>query len=273
MGPPHVGRSAITKKTLIEARAGAFLGFNELRLREGDNDHTRPGRRNVDWTSWIFSAHGERFVTDNLAVRVQGWGNIPSTSGSDFFLDGAVQWSNELRYLSGDLAAVMHFGRGMTPYSAGLIAGYRGKFLDIDSQRPVAPLDHYTESGRIHIPYMGVYYAHSNFLGTVARFDIHASPIVLSTVKGAGEVSLSERMLRNLDGHSLTGIWFESFLQISLPISESFLAGAHARYDFLELHGGATVDSLVQGRATETRFSMDYRCHGLILGLSATFTF
>jgi hypothetical protein len=276
MGPRHVGMSPITKSAFLEARVGGLLGQGELRLREGDNDRVKPGRRNIDFSSWLFSAHGEKFVTDNLAVRVQGWANIPPSHKTDFFLDGGVQWETNTRYLAGDLAAVLHFGRGMTPYSAGLIGGYRHNFFQMYSERPIDPVDEYRERSQVHIPYIGVYYAHSNFLGLVARFDVHASPIALSTVRGSSRTSYRPYdEERNLDGHSLTGIFFESFLQMNVPLSESFLAGAYARYDFLELHGGATVDSNRTDRTarTETRFSMDSRFHKLILGVSCAFTF
>lgn len=274
MGPRHVGMSPITKKTLFEARVGALLGYSELRIREGDNDHVLAGRRNVDFHSWVFSAQAERFITQNLAVRAQGWINIPPAHKSDFFFDGGVQWRNTTQYAAFDLAGVLHFGRGMTPYSAGLIGGYRFNFFDIYSERPTKDQDEYKERSQVHIPYLGVYYAHSNFLGGVARLDLHASPIVVSTVKGSSLTSINSRELRTLDGHSLTGIFFDSFLQWSIPLSDSFLAGAFARYEFLELHSGATVNSHITGRSeTETHFSMDSRFHKVLLGLSATFTF
>ncbi len=274
MGPRHVGMSPITKKTLFEARVGALLGYSELRIREGDNPHVLAGRRNVDFHSWIFSAQAERFITQNLAVRAQGWINIPPAHKSDFFFDGGVQWRSTTQYLAFDLAGVLHFGRGMTPYSAGLIGGYRFNYFDIYSERPTVDQDEYKERSQVHIPYIGVYYAHSNFLGGVARFDLHASPLAISTVKGASNASITEQELRTLDGHSLTGIFFDSFLQWSIPISESFLAGAFARYEFLELHSGATVNNRVGGQLeTETHFSMDSRFHKVILGLSASFTF
>jgi hypothetical protein len=274
-GPPGAGPGTghvsvpKGKSSLIEGRFGYLFGFSELRLRDGDNANSTniaPMRRDIDVTGLYFELQGETFVSRNLAVRAQGWVNVPEKKPNDFYDPQMFAWDTKTRFLGGDLAAVYHFGIGGTPYAAGIIAGYRYQDYDLKADRKNAPGGIYYEHTSVHIPHLGVYYAHSDFLGAIARLDISASPLALSLVDARRHLG---SVITEIDGHSVTGVWFEGFFQMALPISEGGLLGAFTRYNYLELSGGATVET---GLAS-TRFSMDSRYHLFAIGITAAYTF
>ncbi len=66
-----------------------------------------------------------------------------------------------------------------------------------------------------------------------------------------------------VDGHSLTGCWFETIFEWPKLVGESALIGAFAKYDYLELSGGATLTK----DGASTRFSMDSWHHLFVVGL------
>ncbi len=269
-GSPQLQCMLTKKSSLVEGRLGYFWGFGELRLRDGDNGNIAPGRRNVDLHSPILELAGEHFFTRDLAARGQAWVNAPTTHRNEFLFNAARAWDTRAQYVGIDLAAVYHFGLGRMPYTGGIIAGYRFNYFDLRGNRVTDTSDTFNEETQVHIPYAGVYYAHSELLGTVTRLDILASPLTLAQVDVRRHNSTE---FTEIDGHSVTGIWFESFFQIALPVTESALVGMSARYNCLELHGGATVDSTAEVGSPSTRFSMDYRFHLFTLGITATYTF
>ena len=191
-----------TQKSMLEARAGYLWGVNALWLRDGDNGLIPPGKREVSLESPVFGIQGEtRLFSDDLGARVQGWINVPETSRGDFLLDRgpgdvltAYSWESDSRYVSADLSAVYHlgpFGRypnhlggiGM-PYTAALTAGYRYVNLDITSARHAAPVGTAEDHFHVHIPYLGLHYANEDFMGTLVRLDIQASPLTMSRIDG-----------------------------------------------------------------------------------------
>ena len=267
---PQVNGMLTRKSSLVEVRPGYLWGFSELRLRDGDNDNIPPGRRNVDLHSPILELTGEHFFTRDFAVRGQAWANAPSTHRNEFLLNAARAWDTKGQYVGADLAAIYHFGLGRMPYTGGVMAGYRLNYLDLNGYSVTDTSDTFDEETLVHVPYVGVYYAHSELLGTVTRLDIVASPLTLAQVdvRRPNSVEFTE-----VDGHSITGIWFESLFQMALPVTDSALVGMCARYNYLELHGGATVSNTAVVGSPTTHFSMDYRFHLLTVGITATYTF
>ncbi|MBM4329458.1 MAG: hypothetical protein FJ118_20125 [Deltaproteobacteria bacterium] len=265
--PPSFCYGMSEKRSMAEGRFGYFWGWHEIRLREGDNALIPPSKKEVTLSSLIFSAQAETFPMKDLAVRVQGWLNIPQTHRNEVWFDRRwAAWDTRSRYLGADLSAVYHFGMGGMPYTAGLVAGYRFYDFDYTSQAVSAPAGDFQDHLSAHIPYVGVYYAHSQFIGSVVRLDLLAAPITLARYRSDRSVSNS---MFHIDGHAVTGFWFESLFEWLLPLTDNALAGVIAQYNYLELSGGATVEA--DGRST--RFSMDSRHNVIVLGLSATYTF
>lgn len=272
------GPGSSGKKSMLEARVGYLWGFNQILFRDGDNDLILPGKQKLDLDSMIFGLQGETFATEDLAVRAQAWINIPHENRSDFFPDrspglpqyGWLGWDSQVRYLQADLAAIYHIGlRGM-PYAAGLVAGARYNNFDSLSKRVSSPTGTFRDHLHVYIPYTGVYYAHNDFLGSVMRLDVFFSPFTFSQLdaeeKLAGTVT-------QIDGHSLTGYWFETLFEWSAPVGDSVLLGALAKYNYLVLSGGATLNRNVSSTPYSTRFSMDSLHHLFVVGFGVTYMF
>ncbi|MBI5251536.1 MAG: hypothetical protein HY912_18760 [Desulfomonile tiedjei] len=252
---------------MLEARAGYLWGFNEIRFRDGDNANIPPTVQEVGLDSIIFGLQGETFATEDLAVRAQAWMNVPQDSRSDFILDRrALGWDTQARYVQADLAAIYHIGlRGM-PYAAGLVAGARYNNFDYMSKRVGAPGGTFNDHMHVYIPYTGVYYAHNEFLGSVVRLDVFFSPFTFSRLDASQNLANTSMQV---DGHSLTGCWFETLFEWSASVGESALIGAVAKYDYLVLSGGATLNQA----GASTRFSMDSWHSLLVVGLGFTYMF
>ncbi len=268
-GPSYHGESP--KQSMIGARTGYLWGVNEIRLRDGDNANLAPQRRDLNLQSLVFGAQGETFAMSDLAVRAQAWLNVPAENRSDFYLDGTLRtWKTSAQYLGADLAAIYHLGLGGMPYAAGLVAGYRYNNFDYTSQPVENPYSTFDDHLHIHIPYLGVYYAHTHFVGSVVRLDVLASPFTLSRYDAEQHTGAN---VRSIDGHAITGAWFESHFQWARPVGKSALLGVFVTYNFLELSGGATVRSTAAGAAQATRFSLDSRLNLVLIGLSLTYAF
>jgi len=264
LGYGHVAK----KKSMVEGRFGYLWGSNEIRLRDGDNGNLFPSNRQVALDGLLFALQGETFILEDLAVRVQGWINVPWQIRSYSNVDqSARSWDTWGQYVAGDLAAIYHFGLGGMPYAAGLVAGYRYNNFDYQSKTVGQPAGTSEDHFHIHIPYLGVYYANSAMIGSVVRLDILASPFALTRFdaqrRGQGSVT-------NIEGHSITGVWFESYFQWSWPVSRNALVGAFAHYNYLQLSGGATE---VRAQRGSTRFSLDSRHNLFMTGITATYTF
>ena len=265
--PPPMFSHVPQKKSLIEARAGYLWGINEIRFRDGDNAIIAPGKKDLNVSGVIFGLQGETFVMTDLAVRAQAWINIPQALRSDFLLDRTSRsWDTRAQFFEADLSVIYHLGLGGMPYTAGLTAGYRFDNFDYKSANVAVPGGSFHDHVHVHIPYLGIYYAHSNFVGSVVRLDVLASPFTISRLDGAQDLAGS---ITQVDGHSLTGFWFESFFGWSKPIGQSAFLGAFAKYNYLGLSGGATVER----DNSSTRFSMDSWHHLFVSGLTATYTF
>jgi len=266
--PTPPGHGVSPKKSMVEARFGYIWGANEIRLRDGDNANLPPSNRWVACDGLLFGVQGETFVMKDLAVRAQGWINVPMQIRSNFNVDRiAGSWDTLGQYVAADLAAIYHFGLGGMPYSAGLVAGYRYNNFDYQSKTVGQPAGTSEDHFHVHIPYLGVYYANSAIVGSVVRLDILASPFALTRLDAQRR---RQGIVTNIEGHSITGAWFESYFQWSWPVSRNALVGVFANYNFLLLSGGATE---VQARQGSTRFSLDSRNHLFMTGLSATYTF
>ncbi|MBI4963957.1 MAG: hypothetical protein HY913_11830 [Desulfomonile tiedjei] len=273
-GPVHFGGPIVghwqsaKKKSMVEGRFGYLFGFNEIRLRDGDNANIPPSKREVPLDGLVFGLEGETFVMEDLAVRIQGWINVPFQIRSDFYLNGSTRsWDSLGQYVGADLSAIYHFGLGGMPYTAGLVAGYRYNNFDYQSKTVGQPAGTSEDHFHVHIPYLGVYYANSAMMGSVVRLDILFSPLALTRLDAQRRV---QGAVTNIEGHSVTGIWFESYFQWSRRLSPNALLGVFANYDFLQLSGGATE---VQAQQGSTRFSLDSRHHLFMTGISATYTF
>ncbi len=273
-GPVYFGTPATghwdsgKKKSMVEGRFGYLWGANEIRLRDGDNGNLFPSNRHVSLDGLLFGLQGETFVLDDLAVRVQGWINVPWQNRGNWNVDQrAMSWDSRGQYVAADLAAIYHFGLGGMPYAAGLVAGHRYNNFDYQSKTVGQPAGTSEDHFHIHIPYLGVYYANSGMVGSVVRLDIFASPFALTRLDGQRR---GQRGVTNIEGHSITGVWFESYFQWSFSVSRSALIGAFAKYNYLQLSGGATETRAQSG---STRFSLDSWHNLFMTGISATYTF
>ncbi len=279
---PLPGGGVSEKKSMLEARPAYMWGWNEIRLRDGDSPnlidspHIRPSKKEVTLNSLALGLYGERFFTDDLSVGVQLWANIPAESRRDFFFDTlrpdrdprvALAWDTRARYLSGDLSLVWYLGLGSAPYRAGLVVGYRYNDFKYDSNRNSLPAGTFRDHMQVHVPYVGIHYSHVRFAGTVVTLDLSWSPLTLSRYDSTRQ-QLPD-LATYIDGHSLTGLWFDGLLGWYVPLSSSVTVGLFARYNYLELSGGATVKSGIYS----TRFSMDSRHHLTFAGAGVTYAF
>lgn len=286
-GPGHVPHEKSERFSIIEARAGYIWGVNRILLRDGDNANIPPGQREVSLESPAFGLQGEMFTTNDLSVRVQGWINVPQEHRGDFYFDRTARsWDTTTRYIVADIAAVYHFGpvgsfggrfesggvyrqksRDGGPRTfAGIMAGFRYNNLDCWSTTLHDSQAIFHDHVHVYIPYLGVYYADGDFMGSVLRLDMLASPLTLSKIGSKEELFGVQTII---DGHSVTGFRFESLLAWFLPVTDKALVGVFAKYDFLELSGGATV----WRSPSSTRFSLDGRQHLFIAGLTANYSF
>lgn len=263
--PPH---SAQEKRSLLEARGAYMWAFNEIWLRDGDNPNIRPARKEVTLNSPAFGIYGETFFMSDLAGRIQAWINVPIDQRNDFIFDGlALAWDTQARYVAADLSVVYHFGLGGTPYQAGIVGGYRYNDFDYRSVRNANPAGTFRDHMSVHIPYLGVHYAHRGFVGGLVRLDLIWSPLTLARYEGIE--NRLQTPLKQIVGTSITGFWFDSYLGWSTPVGEKILAGVFAQYSYLELSGGAKVEAGV----SSTRFSMDSRHHLIFSGLTLSYAF
>jgi hypothetical protein len=273
---PHFSKDQGPKNSLLEAGFGYSFGFNKILLRDGDNANFAPIKKEIGLDSLAFAVQGETFVTSDLSVRIQGWINVPEKIRSDFVLyppspatnlaTATTAWDTSARYIEGDLSASYFFGLHGMPYAAGLTVGYRYNDLNYESVQVSAPSGTFYDHFQVHIPYLGVYYAHTGLIGSVVRLDLLISPITLARLDSN---RLQVPLPVQIDGHAVTGFWFESFFDWSVPVSNGAFLGAFAKYNYLELNGGATMMNAVQS----TRFSMDSRKHLFITGINLSYRF
>lgn len=241
--------------------------MNEIWVRDGDNGHISPFKKEITMNAPALGILVETFARKNLAIRAQGWAGYPSDHRNEFYLDRTrTAWDTDARYLSADIAAVYHLCLSPMPYTAGIIAGYRYYNFDYPSESVAAPLGTFHDHMQVHVPHLGVYYAHSQLLGSVARFDFLASPFAVTTIDSE-RVQGADSM--NVEAHALTGIFLDFYTAWSRQLTESLYLGAYGRYNYLELSGGATV----RRDAQSTRFSLDSRHHIFMTGIDVGYTF
>lgn len=267
-GPPATGNSKTPKTSFAEARFGYLWGINEIKLRDGDNALIPPSKREFELQGILYGIAAGTFFTDDLGVRVQAWIDVPQQIRNNFYLDRTVRsWDTRPRYIAADLAAIYSIGPRGLPLTAGLMAGYRYTDLDYDSRTVSQPAGTFHDHFQIHIPYLGVYYANTAMAGSVARLDVVFSPIALCRLDSDEHRS---DVVTEIQGHSVTGRYFETFFSWSWPVSGSTLVGIFADYTYLDLSGGATV---VQGGRASTRFSLDAPFNIVLTGVSLSYAF
>jgi hypothetical protein len=264
---PFPSGDATGQSSIVEGRFGYLWGFNEIWLRDGDNSLIAPAKKEVTLNSLAFGLYGETFLLSDLTARVQAWINVPNESRNDFLFDAVSRaWDSRTRYLGADLSIAYFFGLGGPPYRAGLVAGYRYNDFDYRSHLVSLEAGAFNDHIQVHIPYLGVSYAHSHFMGSVVRLDILASWLTLARLDGERDL---EGQAMQIEGHSVTGFWLESVFEWSVPLTENALVGLFVKYTYLELSGGATVKTGL----SETRFSMDSRSHLILTGLTLSYAF
>ena len=282
----HFGKQS-ERSSLLEARVGYLWGTNAIRFRDGDNDNSPAGKKEVSLESPLFGVHGGTRLKDDLAVRVQAWINLPQKTRGDFYLDRSSAgtltsraWETGSRYLAADIGLIYHLGPfgshinylgtvGM-PYTAGLVAGYRYTNFDYTSTRSAPPTGTFHDHFHIHIPYLGVHYAHEKFVGSLVRLDVLASPLTLSRLDAERHLT---GVITQIEGESVTGFWFESLFSWSWPVSDGVFLGMTATYNYLELSGSAAVDRAEAGVLNATRFSLDSITHLISIGVTGVVTF
>ncbi|AFM26330.1 hypothetical protein [Desulfomonile tiedjei] len=272
------------KESMIEARGGYQWGFHEIRWRDGDNPNSLPGPRIgpgkmvVPLDSIMFGLQGETFVSTDLALRAQVWMNITQQVQSNFYLSRIdpppaqvpvsfqSRWDSMARVLEADVTAIYHLGLRGTPYAAGITGGFKYNNFDYSSQRTGNASGTIQNHMHVYIPYTGVYYAHNDFLGAVARLDISFSPLTILSLDAEQRL---ETTTTTFDGLSITGCQFGSNFEWSYAASENFLLGAVAKYDYQAVSGGVTLKT--GGRSS--RFSLDTWRHSVFSGISFTYLF
>ncbi len=265
--PSSFSGPASHKKSLVEGAFGYSFGFNDILLRDGDNANFAPEKKEIGLDSMVFSVQGQTFVTSDVAVRVQGWINIPQEIRSNFILDGVTRsWDTQARQIEADLAAIYVFGFPGIPYAAGLTVGYRYCDLNYSSVQVAVPSGTFHDHFQIHIPYLGVYYTHHEFAGSIVRLDVLASAFPLSRLDSQRRQQL---LITEIEGQSVTGFWFETLFEWTSDFSGGAQVGLMAKYNYLELSGGATVRNGIQS----TSFSMDSRKHLFVTGLTVGYRF
>ncbi|MEJ2718692.1 MAG: hypothetical protein P8182_16435 [Deltaproteobacteria bacterium] len=264
---PFPSGAATGQSSIVEGRFGYLWGFDEIWFRDGDNSLIGPAKQEVTLNSLAFGLYGETFLLSDLTARVQAWINVPNEWRNDFLFDGVERaWDSRTRYLGVDLSIAYFFGLGGPPYRAGLVAGYRYNDFDYRSHLVSLEAGSFNDHLQVHIPYLGISYAHSRFMGSVVRLDILASWLTLCRLDGERDL---EGEAMQIDGHSVTGFWCEALFAWSFPLTENALAGLFVKYNYLELSGGATVKLGL----SETRFSMDSRSHLILTGLTVSYAF
>lgn len=255
------------RKGMLEARAGYLWGTNQIRFRDGDNDLMAPGKKEISLESPVFGLLAETYRDTDFALRAQAWINLPQNKRSDWLMDRtARQWETQPRYLAGDLSVAYYLGLGGMPYSAGLAAGYRYVDHDYQSATPRNANGYYEDHLHVHIPYLGVFYGNGDFAGTVVRLDLHVSPLTMSRLDSEQHFN---GVHTQVEGHSMTGLWFESLFSWCFSVGRGGLIGVFVNYSFMELSGGTTVRRTGQS----TRFSLDSRSHLTMVGLTAAYSF
>jgi hypothetical protein len=261
------------KESMIEARAGYQWGFHEIRWRDGDNPNFPPGPRIgpgkmvVPLDSIMFGLQGETFVSTDFALRAQVWTNITQQMTGDFYYNDVGRgWSTSARVLEADVTAIYHLGLRGTPYAAGLTGGLKYNNFDYSSKRTGNASGTIQNHMHVYIPYTGVYYAHNDFLGAVARLDVSFSPLTILSLDAEQRLDTT---ITTFDGLSITGCQFGSNFEWSYAASESFLLGAVAKYDYQAVSGGVTLKT----GDRSSRFSLDTWRHTIFGGISFTYLF
>ncbi len=273
---PGMSKPESKKRDLLQCRPGYLFGTNRLQFREGDNAHILPSVQDVYLFTGMLGVEVRKFLGKDIGIRVQGSINIPDRSRNDFLLfDGESvrvrSWKTRCRAMDADVGLVYDFALGVMPYDAGLLAGCKYHHFEYssDGEDKSGP---FRNSMHVLIPNLGFYYVNSDLAGFRVRFDLNASPAVFSRVYADGYVG--DSTLR-IDGHSLTGAWYDTSFVVSAPVTEGFELGVSCRYNYLELTGGATLNSvrLRDGQYASTRFSMDSRHHLFVVALSGAYAF
>jgi len=270
---PAPASEASGRSTRIQARPAYMWAFNEIWFRDGDNALIRPSKKEVTLNSLALAMELERSLMSDLSLRVQGLVNLPTDSRTDFLFDRpdqqaqtALAWDTRSRFIAADLSLVYSVGPADSPLRAGFVMGYRFHDFAYDSTRTQFPTGIFDDRIQIHVPYTGVYYEDRSFMGSNLRLDLVWSGLTLATLQS--ERTMQGTWMR-IDGHAITGLWFESYFAWTVAVTRGFSLGVFARYSFIELSGGATIKK----GASSTRFSMDSRHHVILTGLGLMYAF
>ncbi|HMK33799.1 MAG TPA: hypothetical protein VK463_01945 [Desulfomonilaceae bacterium] len=255
------------RQTLVEARLGYLWGWNEIRFRDGNNGLAPPGKTMVQLNSPLFGVMAGT-ASGDLAFRAQAWINIPTEWDTNFYVNRVSErWNTQAAYFEADVSAIYQLGLGNMPYTAGLMAGYRYNQLDFASTRVPNSPARFDDHFHVHVPYLGVYYAHDNLLGSVVRLDLLASPVTFALVDSKGLLNGSPM---RVDANSVMGRMYELLFEVSRRVGDSSLFGLFVKGSYLELDGGATFTSPL---FRQTSFSMDSRTGSVVAGLSGVYSF
>lgn len=270
---PALGGGESDRSTSIQMRPAYMWAFNEIWFRDGDNALIRPSKKEVTLNSPALAIEVERSLMSDLSLRVQGFVNLPTDSRTDFLFDRPDQqrqtslaWDTRSRFITGDLSMIYSLGPDDSPLRAGFVAGYRYHDFAYDSTRSQFPSGIFEDRMQVHVPYTGVYYEDKGFMGSNLRLDLVWSPLTLATLQS--ERTMLGTWMR-IDGHAITGLWFDSYFAWSVSAGRGFSLGLFGRYNFIELSGGATI----KNGDFSTRFSMDSRHHVILTGLSLAYAF
>ncbi len=263
-------------KSIVEARVGYLWSTNEINLRMGDSEFVLPSKRKLYLDGPFLGLQVGTFALTDLAVRAQLWTNIPLQSRANFLFQDISRvtdmqaWDTRAWLLEADLSAIYHLNLGPMPYSAGLMGGYRFYLGQYHSKRVRSRADHFDDNYRIHVPYVGLYYAHTELLKSLVRLELAISPITFTQLDSTKEFSSSgDRIRPTISGSAVFGQWFDSLFEVSKPIGDQAFLGGFLKFTYINTSGSARVD--IQDRTTN--FSMDLRHLLFSAGLTGTYTF
>jgi hypothetical protein len=266
--PNHSCLEKKSDKSMIQGEVGYLWGKHEIGLRCADNGLLPSGKRTPSMNCAIFGLMGGTFATSDLALRAHARIGLPLTTyRSNFYFNGvALGWDTLPKYFDADLCAIYHFDLGTMPYSAGLVGGYRYMRLEYDSHRTTAWSDSFFDYFHVHIPYLGVYYAHSDLLSSLVRLEILFTPLTFSTIDFTQTLG---GVATKVDASSTSGQWFNAVFSMSRKLSGGFFAGAST--EFLYLNQAASARA--QRQESVTSYSLDSRIHSFTAFAHILYTF
>jgi hypothetical protein len=245
------GAAAEERKSLAETSFGYQWGGCDIRLREGDNGHIGPARLQIPLEQPMTMIQAGTYAFQDTPVRAKAAILFPTVERrSNLLFAGAslgrdiagasLGWDIQTLETEADVSVTSLFDlRGM-PYAAGMTGGVRYCRSDWLARRTNRRSDTFDFRTHTIIPYMGVFYAHSDLLGSLIRLEALFSHAVFTRMDATEKLG---PFRADIDITSVTGQMFETLFQWSAPVSEGVYLGASGRFTFLDPSASARVEA------------------------------